>query len=47
MCTRRLHQLCAELAFKKMQHRLHPHEAGLEAELEALRQKMETLLDDR
>ncbi len=37
---RRVHQLCAELAFKRMQARRFPEEAGIAAEAEALRDKV-------
>jgi hypothetical protein len=34
------YQLCAELAFKKMQHRRFPEEPGLGEEIHALREKI-------
>ncbi|MFQ6101040.1 MAG: PrsW family glutamic-type intramembrane protease [Anaerolineae bacterium] len=41
--ARRLHQLCAELAFKKMQHRRRPDESGLLEEAQRLRGEMRAL----
>ena len=38
--ARRLHQLCAELVFKKMQHRRRPDESEIAQELERLRQEI-------
>jgi RsiW-degrading membrane proteinase PrsW (M82 family) len=42
--TRRLHQLCAELAFKRMQARLHPDEAEIAEEAKRLQKRVEALL---
>jgi RsiW-degrading membrane proteinase PrsW (M82 family) len=42
--ARRLHQLCAELAFKRMQARLRPDEVPIAKEAEALREEIEALL---
>jgi RsiW-degrading membrane proteinase PrsW (M82 family) len=42
--ARHLHQLCAELAFKKMQHRRRPEEPGLAEEIRRLREQMRMLL---
>jgi len=44
--TRRLHQLCAELAFKKTQRRRRPEESELTQEIEQLRQEIDALLED-
>ena len=41
--TRRLRQLCAELAFKKMQSRLFSDEADMAVEAEALRKQVKSL----
>jgi RsiW-degrading membrane proteinase PrsW (M82 family) len=41
--TRRLHQRCAELAFKKMQRRRRPDEPALAEEIERLRAEIEVL----
>jgi hypothetical protein len=38
--TRRLHQLCAELAFKRMQAKLRPDEPEMAKEAEALQKEM-------
>jgi RsiW-degrading membrane proteinase PrsW (M82 family) len=42
--TRRLHGLCAELAFKRMQARLRPDEAKIADEAGRLQEEIETLL---
>jgi RsiW-degrading membrane proteinase PrsW (M82 family) len=42
--TRRLHQLCAEWAFKRMQARLRPDEAEIAAEANRLQERMQALL---
>jgi RsiW-degrading membrane proteinase PrsW (M82 family) len=42
--TRRLHQRCAELAFKKMQRRRRPDETGLVGEIERLRAEIDALM---
>jgi hypothetical protein len=42
--TRRLQQLCAEMAFKRLQARLRPDEAEMMREAEALRGRIERLL---
>jgi RsiW-degrading membrane proteinase PrsW (M82 family) len=42
--TRRLHQLCAELAFKRVQARLCPDEVKIAAEAKQLREKVEEFL---
>jgi RsiW-degrading membrane proteinase PrsW (M82 family) len=42
--TRRLYQLCAELAFKKMQYRRRPDELRVPQEIECLRKEIDTLL---
>jgi RsiW-degrading membrane proteinase PrsW (M82 family) len=44
--VRRLHQLCAELAFKKMQARLWPDEADIVQIIERLRQEIASLVKD-
>ncbi len=43
---RRIHQQCAELAFKKMQHRQRPDEPGLLEEVVRLRKEVTELVDD-
>jgi RsiW-degrading membrane proteinase PrsW (M82 family) len=45
--TRRLHQRCAELAFKKMQRRRRPNERGVGQEIERLREEIVTLTGQR
>jgi RsiW-degrading membrane proteinase PrsW (M82 family) len=45
--ARRLHQLCAELAFKQMQARLRPDEVRIAEEAEALREEIEALAETR
>jgi hypothetical protein len=42
--ARRLHQLCAELAFKRMQARLCPDEVKIAAEAKQLQERVEALL---
>jgi len=42
--TRRLHQLCAELAFKRMQARLHPDEAEIAEEAKRLQKRARAML---
>jgi hypothetical protein len=44
--SRLLHQLCTELAFKKMQRRLGPEDPAREAEIRILRRRIEGLLED-
>jgi RsiW-degrading membrane proteinase PrsW (M82 family) len=43
--VRRIHQQCAELAFKKMQHRQRPDEPGLLEEVGRLRKEVKVLVD--
>jgi hypothetical protein len=43
--ARQLYQLCAELAFKRMQARLRSDEAEMMQEAEALRGRIERLLE--
>jgi len=43
--ARRLHQLCAELAFKKMQRQQRPDEPGLTEEIERLRSEIGALVE--
>jgi RsiW-degrading membrane proteinase PrsW (M82 family) len=42
--ARRLHGLCAEMAFKRMQARLQPDETGIAEEAERLREEIDTLV---
>ncbi len=44
--TRRIQQQCAELAFKKMQHRQRPDEAGLLQEIVRLRREVMALVNE-
>lgn len=44
--TRRLYQLCTELAFKKSQHRLQPSDIGIKEELDKLRQELQAQFDN-
>jgi RsiW-degrading membrane proteinase PrsW (M82 family) len=44
--ARRIHQQCAELAFKKMQHRQRPDEPGLLEEILRLREEVKALVDE-
>ena len=43
--VRRLHQQCAELAFKKMQRRQRPDESGLPEEVRRLRRELRALVE--
>jgi hypothetical protein len=43
--TRRLHGLCAELAFKRMQRRRRPDEPGIGQEIERLRGEVSALAE--
>ena len=43
--VRRLHQQCAELAFKKMQRQQRPDEPGLPEEVRRLRQELRALVE--
>jgi len=45
--VRRLHQLCAELAFKRAQARLWPDESEMEREAEALQKEVDKLAAER
>jgi hypothetical protein len=40
-----LHQLSAEIAFKKVQHRRRPEDAGAEEEIRLLREELIALLE--
>jgi hypothetical protein len=44
---RRLHQLCAELAFKRMQYKARPDEVSMLDEVERLREQVQAMVDAR
>jgi RsiW-degrading membrane proteinase PrsW (M82 family) len=43
--SRRLHQLCAEYAFKRMQARISPEEEGIATQAKALREEIRVLIE--